>query len=157
MNKFFKYIIIITAIGLFSGLIYLANTNPQVKKTIALATTVKPETFTELYFEDHLHLPKELPQPTSLRKITFENRYTFAFTIHNLEDKDMYYHYEVYIDSGKNKQIIEQKDIFVKNNESKTIDEIFIVPNKHSRTKVIVNLTNKNQIIAFWMKGTETK
>jgi len=33
---------------------------PSVKEALILATTVKPETFTKLYFEDHLSLPNKV-------------------------------------------------------------------------------------------------
>jgi hypothetical protein len=33
---------------------------PSVKEALILATTVKPETFTELYFEDYLSLPNKV-------------------------------------------------------------------------------------------------
>ena len=33
---------------------------PSVKEAVILATTVKPETFTELYFEDHLSLTNKV-------------------------------------------------------------------------------------------------
>jgi len=33
---------------------------PSAKEALILATTVKPETFTELYFEDHLSLPNKV-------------------------------------------------------------------------------------------------
>ena len=33
---------------------------PSVKEAVILATTMKPETFTELYFEDHLYLPNKV-------------------------------------------------------------------------------------------------
>jgi len=33
---------------------------PSVKEAFILATTMKPETFTELYFEDHLSLPNKV-------------------------------------------------------------------------------------------------
>jgi hypothetical protein len=55
---------------------------PSVKEALILATTVKPETFTELYFEDHLSLPN---------KVTLFKEDNFKFTIHNLENKDMIY------------------------------------------------------------------
>ena len=55
---------------------------PSAKEALILATTVKPETFTELYFEDHLTLPN---------KVTLFKENNFKFTIHNLENKDMVY------------------------------------------------------------------
>ena len=78
---------------------------PSVKEALILATTVKPETFTELYFENHLSLPKE---------VTLFKEYNFKFTIHNLENKDMEYPYEVYINVNGEKQIIDKISVSIK-------------------------------------------
>jgi len=64
------------------GFFLIVECVPSVKEAIVLATTVKPETFTELYFEDHLSLPN---------MVTLFKENNFKFTIHNLENKDMEY------------------------------------------------------------------
>jgi len=115
---------------------------PSVKEVLILATTRKPETFTELYFEDHLSLPD---------KVTLFKENNFKFTIHNLENKDMEYQYEVYIDLDRGKQMIDKSSVLIKNNEYKTISEEFTIPIPIQRIKVAVNLINKNQQIHFWM------
>jgi hypothetical protein len=115
---------------------------PSPKEALILATTVKPETFTELYFEDHLSLPN---------KVTLFKENNFKFTIHNLENKDMEYPYEVYIDVNKEKQMIDKKSVLIKNNEYKTISEAFTIIVPIQRAKVVVNLISKNQQIHFWM------
>ena len=115
---------------------------PSVKEAVILATTVKPETFTELYFEDHLSLPN---------KVTLFKENNFKFTIHNLENKDMEYPYEVYIDVNGEKQMIDKSSVLIKNNEYKTITEDFTITVPMQRVKVVVNLISKNQPIHFWM------
>ncbi len=115
---------------------------PSVKEAFILATTVKPETFTELYFEDHLSLPN---------KVTLFKENNFKFTIHNLENKDMVYIYEVYIDVNREKQIIDKNSVLIKNNEYKTITEDFTITVPTQRVKVVINLIGKNQQIHFWM------
>ena len=115
---------------------------PSVKEALILATTVKPETFTELYFEDHLSLPN---------KVTLFKENNFKFTIHNLENKDMEYPYEVYIDAKRGKQMIDKSSVLIKNNEYKTISEDFTITIPTQRVKVVLNLINKNQQIHFWM------
>jgi hypothetical protein len=42
------------------GFFQLVKYVPSVEEALILATTVKPETFTELYFEDHLSLPNQV-------------------------------------------------------------------------------------------------
>ena len=115
---------------------------PSVKEALILATTVKPETFTELYFEDHLFLPN---------KVTLFKENNFKFTIHNLENKDMEYPYEVYIDLNREKQMIDKSSVLIKKNEYKTILEEFTITIPIQRVKVAINLISKNQQIHFWM------
>jgi len=115
---------------------------PSVKEALILATTVKPETFTELYFEDHLSLPN---------KVTLFKENNFKFTIHNLENKDMEYPYEFYIDVNGEKQMIDKSSVLIKNNEYKTISEDFTITIPTQRVKAVIDLINKNQQIHFWM------
>lgn len=134
-------------VGLYQIYLYV----PGVKEAVTLATTVKPETFTELYFENHINLPNT---------IVLGKENSFKFTIHNLENKDMAYPYEVYIkcqDTGCNgqKQIIDQGSISIKNNQYKTISEDYNIELPTNRVMVVVNLINKNQQIDFWIGGQE--
>src|SRR5665648_1036317 len=115
---------------------------PSVKEALILATTKKPETFTELYLEDHLSLPN---------KVTLFKENNFKFTIHNLENKVVVYIYEVYIDVNREKQMIDKNSVIIKNNEYKTITEDFTITVPSQRVKVVVNLMGKNQQIHFWM------
>ena len=124
------------------GFFLIVECVPSVKEAIVLATTVKPETFTELYFEDHLSLPN---------MVTLFKENNFKFTIHNLENKDMVYIYEVYIDVNREKQMIDKNSVIIKKNEYKTITEDFTITIPTQRAKVVVNLIGKNQQIHFWM------
>ena len=128
--------------SLVAGIFLLVNYVPSVKEAFILATTKKPETFTELYFEDHLSLPKE---------ITLFKENNFKFTIHNLENKDMEYPYEVYMDINGERQSIDKSSVLIKNNEYKTITQNFIITTPIQRAKIVVNLIDKNQPIHFWM------
>jgi hypothetical protein len=121
---------------------------PSVRETVALATTVKPETFTELYLENHLTLPKE----TIIKKAE-----TFSFTIHNLEYKTMTYPYEVYIqDTAGRKEVLIKDIVKLKHDEKKTIPVYYELLQPIKRAKVVVNLTAKQQEIHFWI-GEENK
>lgn len=112
-----------------------------IKEAIIMATTVKPETFTELYFENHTQLPD---------KVTRLQKYSFSFTIHNLEYQDMEYPYTVYLQRDNEKTILTQGSVSLKHDESKTIQDT-VGPFKNLRTKIVVELTNKNQIISYWL------
>lgn len=124
----------------------------QNRQTISLATSVKPEAFTELYFENHTELPRLMAYPNQFTWYdnASTNLYSFSFTINNLENKPMNYPYEVY-SFEHNKILIDQGKLFINPNESKTLTEQFTLSNNHSRTKVVVNLIEKNQQISFWI------
>jgi hypothetical protein len=114
---------------------------PCVNEAIVLATTVKPETFTELYFEDHINLPKTIiPQ----------KEYHFMFTVHNLEYKVMEYPFVVYLTTDEKKIILYEGIIRQKHDEYSSIEETF-GPLKPQRMKITVELINKKQSISFWM------
>lgn len=126
-------------------LFWYTQSNPSIKEAIRLATTIQPETFTELYFENHEQLPN---------KIVGWNKYIFSFTIHNLEDKDMEYPYSVYtVRDGKKVITYHEDKVTIKKGEYKTITET-IKALKPLDTKVVVELTDKNQQISFLMSVT---
>lgn len=131
------------AVCFAAGIYLLINYIPSVKEAAILATIAKPQTFTELYFENHLSLPN---------KVSLFNENTFKFTIHNLENKDMEYIYEVYIDTNGEKQIIYIDSVLIKNHGYKTIEVEFIIKIPIQRSKLVVNLINKNQQITFWIE-----
>jgi hypothetical protein len=119
------------------------NPIPAVKEAIVLATTVKPETFTELYFEDHLNLPK---------KIELEEEQSFKFTIHNLEHKDMTYKYDIKAIDNKEDITLSSGSATLSHNEYKTIDESYILATTSGRMKIQVLLVDQNQSIDYWME-----
>lgn len=123
-------------------------TYPSVRQTIVLATTVQPERFTELYFEDHMDLPKDaLPN----------KEYSFEFSVHNLEYMDIKYNYETFIENGEEKVEIDHGSFVLKHDEVRTIKQDYSLLKEIPRSKVVVNLKNKkNQQIHFWV-GEETK
>ena len=134
----FLLVVCFFVVGIFQLIEY-----DSVKKAIIFATTMKPQVFTELYFENHLSFPD---------KITLFKENNFEFTIHNLENEDMEYPYEVYIDTNGEKQIIDMDSVLIKDNEYKTIAVDFTIKVLIQRSKVVVNLINKNQQIYFWIE-----
>ena len=134
--------LLIALICLLVGILLLVKYT-SVKEALILATSVKPETFTELYFENHLSLPN---------KVTLSKKNNFKFTIHNLENKDIEYPYEVYIDINGEKKIIYINSVIIKNTEYKTIPVDFTITIPIQRAKVVVSLINKNQQISFWIE-----
>lgn len=102
----------------------------------------QPETFTELYFTDHLDLPKE---------IELEVPYFFEFTTHNLEYEDFTYVYEVTMDDGENTVVFDKGQFTLKHGEEKTIPVTFHISQLTERIKVTINLINKKQSVHFWL------
>lgn len=138
-----KIELLLLTVGLVTGLVRIAYSVPKVKEAIVLATTVKPETFTELYFEDHNNLPKTIEK---------HEEYSFIFTIHNLEYKDMNYPYVVYLETVDKKIILDQGIVSLKDGEYKSA-RVDFGPLKPIRMKIVVELENNKQLIDFWMEG----
>lgn len=134
-------LVVCIALVLWGGIVVFSQSS--FKKNLALATTVQPEQYTELYFDNHLSLPSQ---------VTPGAHYSFKFTIHNLTGKDAIYPYEVYLTVGGKKILIDQKDILVHNNTSKTISETFTPNDVSQRSQIVVNLIKQNQQIAFWIE-----
>ena len=133
-------------------MINLIRNNSEIIKT---ATTQQPETFTELYFENHQELPKLLAEPNEFNWYYNPNTrlYSFAFTIINHENKLMNYTYTVsYFEHEE--VLIDTNETIIQDDASKTIYEQFSLPINHSRIKVTVDLPNQDQQIFFWINGT---
>ncbi|MFA6005263.1 MAG: hypothetical protein WC775_02140 [Patescibacteria group bacterium] len=106
-----------------------------------------PETFTELYFEDHLKLPT---------RIIPEEEQTFKFTVHNLEYTDMEYPYTVKATGADGYQQVLQTGTFVLIHDAYITKKItYSIGENHDRVKVEVNLVNKKQTIHFWLNGVK--
>lgn len=118
---------------------------PRVRDAVALATTKKPETFTELYFENHLNLPSV---------VNVGKKYKYTFTIHNLEYETKDYPYEIYIDTEEKKEYLEENSVTLTHDDSVTLNKAFVVTTA-TRSALVVNLTDKNQEIRFWMEGAK--
>ncbi|HSW89039.1 MAG TPA: hypothetical protein VLG12_07795 [Candidatus Saccharimonadales bacterium] len=102
----------------------------------------KHESFTELYFENHEKLPFEiLPQ----------QNYSFSFTIHNQEYKNMMYSYAAYLLTNNQKISLKKEKVFLHQNQKQTISVQFSTSSALPRSKVIVNLPEENQAIDFWI------
>lgn len=122
---------------------YFIKSDPNTKNAVMLATTAKPETFTELYFEDHNNLPHIIKQYWE---------YSFTFTVHNLENKDSNYPYEVYLQRDSQKTLIETGELNINKDDRKSVNVIF-GPLQNSKAKIVVELLNRNQSISFWMEA----
>ncbi len=104
-----------------------------------------PESYTELYFEDILKLPKVF-------KINEEKE--FSFTIHNLENKKVLYNYTVMANASDSASLLDKGQVSLDHDKSKTITEKFTIRSPHQKVKLTVNLENINQSIHFYTEIT---
>lgn len=124
--------------------IYINLRSQDIKNELkALGLLPKKESFTELYFTDHLKLPSTMG---------FNQRISFQFTVHNLENKNMDYPYEVFIvANGQPVRVLDKNTLSIRNQSSKTITEAFSSADIATHSAVVVNLPNNNQQIDFWV------
>jgi hypothetical protein len=102
----------------------------------------KPEMFTELYFENHEKLPLEImPQ----------KKYSFAFTIHNVENKNMVYPYTVYMITNHNKVVLQHGNISLHQDKAQTIPVNITISSVMPTSEIVVDLPKKKQSIDFWI------
>jgi hypothetical protein len=102
----------------------------------------EPETFTEVYFENHENLPS---------RVEAGEKYTFTFSVHSEEQQNMTYPYSIYIQTNTKRIPIKNGNFSLTPNQKKTFKETFIAPSYKNVAKVIVNLNNINQNIDFWI------
>jgi hypothetical protein len=125
----------------FSLIVLFELYKPQIYQELkALKLLPEKEVFTELYFEDYNHLPRE--------SITGKTA-SFAFTINNLEGKDFKYTYEVFMKNEYGIILIDTKTISIKNNDSQTINESYTFDRDFAQETLFVRLREKNQEIHF--------
>jgi hypothetical protein len=135
-------LIVIFAVVIFFG-IGLQITSPAIASVLNKYDLLpRPETFTELYFENHLNLPS---------KVEAGQTYTFSYTVHNVEYKNMMYPYSVYIQTSKSKIPVIKGSFNLPQDGKKTLQVSFIAPNVTGRSEVVVDLVNLNQAIDFWI------
>jgi hypothetical protein len=78
---------------------------------------------------------------------------SFAFVIHNLETTDYQYVYQVSMKVNGTRHIIDRENVLVKNNQYYVKNEKFNLISYPGRQEVVVELTNMQQSIDFWIGG----
>lgn len=100
------------------------------------------ESFTELYFADHLALPKNLDDGRLL---------DFSFVIASHENRDQSYRYEVsYADNEKNEKI-KTGETMVKAGEKANIEIAYVLPSAEKAYRIDVRLPDSEQSIHFYL------
>ena len=112
---------------------------------VALDLIPKPEKLTELYFNNSAHLPDSAKSNPVI---------SFSFVIHNLETTDYTYVYEVTVNANGTRHIVDSGKVVVKNNQYSVKNEQFSLMSSHGRQEVVVELTDMQQSIDFWIGGS---
>ena len=143
-KQLFKLVPLLIGVALVIAMLIFINLNRAsvYNELFALDLIPKPEKLTELYFNDNANLPAS---------VTSDKQLSFAFVIHNLETTDYQYTYDVFVDANGTKQIVDSGKVLVKDNQYYVKKEQFKLTNLTGRQEVVVELTNKQQSIDFWI------
>ena len=131
-------------------LLTYASQNEIKSGLMTLKLLPQPERFTELYFSDYAALSAKLPK--TIRK---GSTISFAFTIHNLEGKEMNYPYVVYMvdDTFHATTTIQQKTIALDDSASTTIPVAytFRTANPSPQETVFITLPDQHLQLHFFV------
>lgn len=103
------------------------------------------EPLTEVYFENHTILPVN---------IMLNHNYSYAFTVHNLEYRDMNYTYNITAQYNDTVIPLGRSSFSLSNNQSVTFNQNFSLKNHFDRAKIEVDVTkDTNELIDlhFWV------
>lgn len=106
------------------------------------------ETFTELYFDNYISLPK----------VAVANQpFSFSFTIHNVEGATTTYPYAVYFEYPDGTQTpFQTGNVTLSDNASTTITVTHTFIASNVKGEVVVSLTNLKQSIDFILPNTNS-
>ena len=100
------------------------------------------EPYTELYFQDHLHLPL---QP-------YAGKYNFAFAVANHNASTQHYPYQVLLTVDGKQSVIDSGSFDLANGNSREVKESFVLKSDATSAEVSVQLTGIGQEIHFWLR-----
>lgn len=148
-KQLFKLASLLLGVTLVVGMLIFFNLNRAFiyNELVTLDLVPKPEKLTELYFNNNANLPSSA---------TSKQAISFAFVIRNLETTDYQYVYDVSVNANGTRHIVDSGDVLVKNNQYYVKNEKFNLMNSPGRQEIVVELTNKQQSIDFWI-GEITK
>jgi hypothetical protein len=144
MRQLFKLAFLLIGVALVVGSLIFFNSNRAsvYNELMVLDLVPKPEKLTELYFNDNANLPGSAKSNQVI---------SFAFVIHNLETTDYQYIYNVDVIANGTRHTVDSGNVLVKNNQYYVINEKFKLMNSPGSQEVVVELTNKQQSIDFWI------
>jgi hypothetical protein len=144
IKQLFKLTPLLVVLALVIGMLVFYNLNRALvyNELSTLDLIPKPEKLTELYFNNNANLPSS---------VTSNQVISFAFVIHNLETTDYQYTYNVFVNNNGTRHIVDSGNVLVKNNQYYVKSEKFHLLSSPGRQEVVVELTNKQQSIDFWI------
>lgn len=125
------------------GMLVFLNLNRAsiYNELVAFNLVPRPEKLTELYFNT-VNLPDA---------VTANQEIHFAFVIHNLETTNYQYAYVVLVNTHGMRHIVDRGTVLVQNNQYYIKNVKFHLAQLSEKQNVIVELTNKQQSIDFWI------
>ncbi len=130
------------ALVIYGLLAYKYVVQEGILRTVeAVQLQVTPQPFTELYFLDHTYLPTHIEPGTPI---------SFSFVIKNNEYQPVTYSYQVYATDGLSSMDISSGNITLEHGKKTAIMQTFVLTSD-KREQIIVELTNVNQKIHFWV------
>jgi hypothetical protein len=143
-KQLFKLVFLLIGIALVVNVLFFLNFNRAFvhNELIALDLLPKPETMTELYFTNNVNLPST---------VTGNQTISFSFVIHNLEMTDYQYVYNVSVNVNGTKHVVDSGRVLVKNDQYYVKNEKFELTSSPGKQEVVVELTNMQQSIDFWV------
>jgi len=100
-----------------------------IQKSIAWSAPQQADPFTELYFE----APQTLPNVATAFHV-----YSFKFVVHNLENKNMHYQYEVYEEENNYKRMIDKNSFSLTSGESRRVPEAFFFDYSLTKAQIVI-------------------
>jgi uncharacterized membrane protein len=120
--------------------IVVALSRPSGSRTLALATTKQPEAFTELYFGDHLHLPKQVEAGRVA---------TVSYHITNHEGASAVYHPRVTLYENGSPRDLGQTAILLQDGQGQDLAIGFTPQSSGANLELVIDLPDRHQSIHF--------
>ena len=127
-------------ISILMGLIAIGLSTPILSHDFALATSVRPEPYTELYFNNLLTLPPSIESG---------KQQNLHYTIANHEGRLNAYTYRILILEDTVVKTVITKTVAIDSEQSISLPITFIAPKNRETIEVIVELPEQHQSIHF--------
>lgn len=137
-----KHLLFIITALLIGGILWTSFSD--LRKKSGYRTQSEP--YTELYFEDHLHLPRKLVPGQPLE---------FRYTVVNHQNKQMRYPVEIYLQDESDPPLVlslANSELSLKPEETTTQQFSIQLPKMlKQKNQIIVKLADQDQSIHFWV------